>query len=89
LLRYFWSIHTAHIGRYLLIRRLVIEIHVLIVVLFFLIFFFLHLLLGSCKVLSFSFLAHAEWVIEDVDGVLCWVLFDAVVGYEVLVVFII
>jgi hypothetical protein len=39
--------------------------------------------------LSFSFLAHAERVIEDVDSVLCWVLFDAVVGYEVLVVFII
>jgi len=39
--------------------------------------------------MSFSFLAHAEWIIEDVDRVLCWVLFDAVIRYEVLVVFII
>jgi len=89
LLRYFWSIHTANVGWYLLLRRLIIEVHVLIVVLFFLIFFFLFLLLGSCKVMSFSFLAHAEWIIEDVDRVLCLVLFDAVIRYEVLVVFII
>ena len=89
MLWYFWSIHTAHVGWYLLITRLIIEVHVLIVVLFFLIFFFLHLLLGGCKVLNFSFLAHAERVIEDVDRVLGRVIFDTVIGYEVLVVLII
>ena len=39
--------------------------------------------------MNFSFLAHAERVIEDVDRVLGRVIFDAVIGYEVLVVLII
>jgi hypothetical protein len=87
--RYFWSIHTAHVGWYLLIRRLVIKVHVLIIVIFFLIFFIHHLFLGSCKIMSLGFLAHAERVIEDIYCVLCRVLFDTVIGYEVLVVLII
>jgi hypothetical protein len=89
LLRYFWSIHTAHVGWYLLIRRLVIEVHVLIVILFFLIFFFHHLLLGGSKVMSLGFLGHTKWVIEDIYCVLCRVLFDTVIRNEVLVVLII
>ena len=39
--------------------------------------------------MNFSFLAHAERVIEDVDRVLGRVLFNTVIGYEVLVVLII
>lgn len=39
--------------------------------------------------MNFSFLAHAERVIEDVDRVLGRVIFDTVIGYEVLVVLII
>ena len=39
--------------------------------------------------MSLGFLAHAERVIEDVYCVLCRVLFDTVIRYEVLVVLII
>ena len=39
--------------------------------------------------MNFSFLAHAERVIEDVDRVLGRVIFDTVIRYEVLVVLLI